>query len=80
VEGPQAAVVVGTKGVEIYTDEYGRVKVQFHWDRYGESNENSSCSVRVAQAWAGKNWGAMYIPRDDEYLDITKGDNLVICS
>ncbi len=63
VQGPQTAVVVGRAGEEIYTDEYGRVKVQFHWDRYGESNENSSCWVRVAQIWAGKNWGAMSIPR-----------------
>jgi type VI secretion system secreted protein VgrG len=63
VQGPQTAVVVGRSGEEIYTDEYGRVKVQFHWDRYGESNENSSCWVRVAQIWAGKNWGAMSIPR-----------------
>jgi type VI secretion system secreted protein VgrG len=63
VEGPQTAVVVGPKGKEIYSDEYGRVKVQFHWDRYGESNENSSCWVRVAQVWAGKNWGAIHVPR-----------------
>ncbi|MET0065429.1 MAG: type VI secretion system tip protein TssI/VgrG [Candidatus Thiodiazotropha sp.] len=63
VEGPQTAVVVGPAGEEIYSDEYGRVKVQFHWDRYGELNENSSCWVRVAQVWAGKNWGAMHVPR-----------------
>jgi type VI secretion system secreted protein VgrG len=63
VQGPQTAVVVGTQGEEIYTDEFGRVKVQFHWDRYGELNENSSCWVRVAQPWAGKNWGAIHIPR-----------------
>ncbi|MEJ2403565.1 MAG: type VI secretion system tip protein TssI/VgrG, partial [Candidatus Thiodiazotropha sp.] len=63
VDGPQTAVVVGPKGEEIYTDKYGRIKVQFHWDRYGERNENSSCWVRVAQVWAGKNWGAMHIPR-----------------
>ncbi|MEJ2466318.1 MAG: type VI secretion system tip protein TssI/VgrG [Candidatus Thiodiazotropha sp.] len=63
VQGPQTAVVVGRAGEEIFTDKYGRVKVQFHWDRYGESNENSSCWVRVAQPWAGKNWGAMSIPR-----------------
>ncbi len=63
VEGPQSAVVVGPAGEEIYTDQYGRVKVQFHWDRYGKSDENSSCWVRVAQAWAGKNWGGIQIPR-----------------
>jgi type VI secretion system secreted protein VgrG len=63
VKGPQTAIVVGKEGEEIWTDEYGRVKVQFHWDRYGERNENSSCWVRVAQLWAGKTWGAMHIPR-----------------
>jgi type VI secretion system secreted protein VgrG len=63
VEGPQSAVVVGPAGEEIHTDKYGRVKVQFHWDRYGKSDENSSCWIRVAQAWAGKNWGGIQIPR-----------------
>ena len=63
ISGPQTATVVGKSGEEIWTDEYGRVKVQFHWDRYGEKNENSSCWIRVAQAWAGKQWGAIYIPR-----------------
>ena len=63
VQGPQTAVVVGPSGDEIHTDEYGRIKVQFHWDRVGEKNENSSCWMRVAQVWAGNNWGATYIPR-----------------
>ena len=63
IQGGQTAIVVGSAGEEIYTDQYGRVKVQFHWDRYGQSDENSSCWVRVAQVWAGKNWGAMHIPR-----------------
>lgn len=63
VQGPQTAVVVGQSGEEIWTDEYGRVKVQFHWDRQGERDENSSCWVRVAQVWAGDNWGAIHIPR-----------------
>jgi type VI secretion system secreted protein VgrG len=63
VQGPQTAIVVGKAGEEIWTDQYGRVKVQFHWDRYGEDNENSSCWVRVSQPWAGKNWGAVAIPR-----------------
>jgi type VI secretion system secreted protein VgrG len=63
VQGAQTAMVVGKSGEEIFTDKYGRVKVQFHWDRYGKRDENSSCWVRVAQAWAGKNWGAIYIPR-----------------
>ena len=63
VHGPQTAVVVGPKGDEIYTDEYGRVIVQFHWDRYGTSDENSSCWVRVSQLWAGTKWGGIHIPR-----------------
>ena len=57
MQGPQTAVVVGPGGEEIYTDKYGRVKVQFHWDRYGKKNENSSCWIRVRSPWAGKNWG-----------------------
>ena len=63
VAGPQTAIVVGAAGEEIYTDKYGRVKVQFHWDREGKRDENSSCWVRVSQAWAGKNWGSIHIPR-----------------
>ena len=63
VKGPQTAVVVGKAGEEIWTDKYGRVKVQFLWDRDGKKDENSSCWLRVAQVWAGKNWGAMHIPR-----------------
>jgi type VI secretion system secreted protein VgrG len=63
VQGPQTAIVVGPGGEEIYTDEYGRVKVQFHWDREGKQDEKSSCWIRVSQVWAGANWGAMYIPR-----------------
>jgi len=63
VQGPQTAMVVGKSDDEIHTDEFGRVKVQFHWDRYGQNDENSSCWIRVSQLWAGKNWGAMHIPR-----------------
>ena len=63
VQGPQTAIVVGRDNDEIYTDEFGRVKVQFHWDRYGQRNENSSCWIRVSQLWAGAKWGAMHIPR-----------------
>jgi type VI secretion system secreted protein VgrG len=63
VQGPQTAIVVGPSGEEIYTDKYGRIKVQFHWDRVGKSDENSSCFVRVSQAWAGNKWGAIYLPR-----------------
>lgn len=63
VRGPQTAMVVGKSGEEIWTDKYGRVKLQFHWDREGKDDENSSCWVRVAQGWAGKNWGTMFLPR-----------------
>jgi type VI secretion system secreted protein VgrG len=63
VRGPQTAIVVGKAGEEIWTDKYGRIKVQFHWDRMGESDENSSCWVRVAHGWAGKGWGAISLPR-----------------
>ena len=76
VQGPQTAIVVGPQGEEIYTDQYGRVKVQFHWDREGKLNENSSCWVRVSQVWAGKNWGAMHIPRigQEVVVDFLEGD------
>ncbi|MNQ32988.1 Ice nucleation protein [compost metagenome] len=63
VRGPQTALVVGPGGEEIWTDQYGRVKVHFYWDRHDQSNENSSCWMRVSQAWAGKNWGSVQIPR-----------------
>ena len=63
VNGPQTALVVGPSGEEIFTDKYGRVKVQFHWDRRGKKNEKSSCWVSVSHPWAGKNFGAVHIPR-----------------
>jgi type VI secretion system secreted protein VgrG len=63
VHGPQTAVVVGPQGEEIYCDKYGRVKVQFHWDRYGGKDEKSSCFIRVAQWLAGPQWGAIFTPR-----------------
>ncbi len=63
VQGPQTAIVVGKKGEEIWTDKYGRIKVQFHWDRYGKLDEKSSCWVRVSQYWAGEKWGSIHIPR-----------------
>ena len=76
VQGPQTAIVTGPPGEEIYPDEYGRVKVQFHWDRYGKRNEHSSCWIRVSQAWAGKGWGAMHIPRigQEVIVDFLEGD------
>jgi type VI secretion system secreted protein VgrG len=63
VQGPQTAMVVGKAGEEIWTDKYGRIKLQFHWDRDGASDEASSCWVRVQQGWAGKSWGMTFIPR-----------------
>lgn len=63
VYGLQTAIVVGPSGEEIWLDPYGRVKVQFHWDREGKYDEKSSCWVRVAQNWAGKNWGIVFHPR-----------------
>jgi type VI secretion system secreted protein VgrG len=63
IRGPQTALVVGPSGQEIYTDKFARVKVQFYWDRDGSKDENSSCWVRCAQAWAGKSWGFVFIPR-----------------
>ena len=76
VEGAQTAIVVGPAGEEIYTDEHGRIKVQFHWDREGENNENSSCWIRVSQVWAGAGWGAMHIPRigQEVIVDFLEGD------
>jgi type VI secretion system secreted protein VgrG len=61
VHGPQTAITVGP-GDAIYTDKFGRVKVQFHWDRYGKRDEKSSCWIRVSQNWGGKGWGGMFIP------------------
>ncbi len=76
VEGVQTAIVTGPSGEEIYTDEYGRVKVQFHWDRLGKNDEKSSCWVRVSQVWAGNEWGAMHIPRigQEVIVDFLEGD------
>jgi type VI secretion system secreted protein VgrG len=76
VQGPQTAVVVGPGGEEIFTDKYGRVKVQFHWDRLGKKNEKSSCWVRVSHPWAGKNFGLVHIPRmgQEVVVDFLEGD------
>jgi type VI secretion system secreted protein VgrG len=63
IEGPQTAVVVGASGQEIFTDKYGRVKVQFRWDRQGQDDAGSSCWVRVGSPWAGQQWGMVHIPR-----------------
>ncbi|WP_338499435.1 type VI secretion system tip protein TssI/VgrG [Delftia tsuruhatensis] len=74
--GPQTAVVVGPAGDEIWTDEYGRIKVQFHWDRLGSKDQNSSCWIRVATNWAGPGFGAISIPRigHEVVVDFLNGD------
>jgi len=74
--GAQTAVVVGPPGDEIFTDKYGRVKVQFHWDREGKHNGDSSCWIRVATSWAGKQWGAISIPRigQEVVVEFVEGD------
>jgi type VI secretion system secreted protein VgrG len=76
VHGTQPALVVGKAGEEIWVDKYGRVKVQFYWDRLGKKNEDSSCWCRVSQIWAGKNWGWMTIPRigQEVLVDFLEGD------
>lgn len=71
IDGVQTAVVVGPAGEEIYTDQYGRVKVQFHWDRYGKKDETSSCWVRVSTQWAGSKWGSITIPRLGQEVVVT---------
>lgn len=76
VQGTQTAIVVGPSGEEIYTDKYGRVKVQFHWDRQGKNDANSSCWIRVGTLWAGKQWGVIHIPRigQEVIVDFIEGD------
>jgi type VI secretion system secreted protein VgrG len=76
VQGPQTAIVVGPAGEEIHTDPHARVKVQFHWDRYGKRDENSSCWIRVSQPWAGKRWGSMATPRigQEVIVEFLEGD------
>lgn len=76
VQGTQTAVVVGPAGEEIYTDKYGRVKVQFHWDREGSYNENSSRWIRVSQGMAGGQYGMMFLPRvgQEVVVDFLEGD------
>lgn len=76
ISGAQTAIVVGKSGEEIWTDSYGRVKVQFHWDQKGTNDENSSCWIRVAQGWAGKAWGMLFTPRigDEVVVSFINGD------
>jgi type VI secretion system secreted protein VgrG len=76
VQGPQTAIVTGPAGEEIWPDKYGRVKVQFHWDRLGKHDESSSCWVRVSQLWAGSSFGGIHIPRigQEVIVDFLEGD------
>jgi type VI secretion system secreted protein VgrG len=76
MRGVQTATVVGPKGEEIYCDKFGRVKVQFHWDRVGKKDEGSSCWIRVSQPWAGQNYGGMWLPRigQEVIVDFVEGD------
>jgi type VI secretion system secreted protein VgrG len=76
VTGPQTATVVGPKTSEIATDNYGRVKVRFHWDREDNEDSEASCFIRVAQLWAGSGWGAQFIPRvgQEVVVDFLEGD------
>ncbi|TKV11722.1 type VI secretion system tip protein VgrG [Citrobacter sp. wls619] len=76
VDGPQSAIVTGPEGEEIFCDEHGRVRVKFHWDRYHQKNEDSSCWIRVSQAWAGAGFGHLAIPRINQevIVDFLNGD------
>jgi type VI secretion system secreted protein VgrG len=76
IRGTQTALVVGRSGEEIDTDQHGRVKLQFHWDHVGTKDEKSSCWIRVSHPWAGKGWGAIYLPRigQEVIVDFLEGD------
>jgi type VI secretion system secreted protein VgrG len=76
IQGVQTAIVVGPPKEEIYTDNHGRVKVQFHWDRLGKKDDKSSCWIRVAQMWAGSAFGALFLPRvnDEVVVSFLEGD------
>src|SRR5262249_41170225 len=76
VEGTQTAVVVGPPGAEVFCDKYGRVKVQFHWDREGKHDLDSSCWIRVGSPWAGKRRGVVHVPMvgDEVIVDFLEGD------
>ncbi|WP_082170755.1 type VI secretion system Vgr family protein [Yersinia pekkanenii] len=76
MDGPQIAMVVGPASEEIYCDEFGRIRLQFLWDRYGQSDDQSSCWIRVTQPWAGQGWGMLAIPRigQEVVVDFLHGD------
>lgn len=75
-QGPDTAIVTGPAGKEIHTDEFGRVIVQFQWDRYGKNDENSSCWIRVSHPWAGSGFGGVHVPRigQEVLVDYLNGD------
>jgi len=76
VDGPQTATVVGKDGQEIWTDKYGRVRLQFHWDRDDKKGEDRACFVRVSQLWAGSGFGGIHLPRigQEVIVDFLEGD------
>jgi type VI secretion system secreted protein VgrG len=76
VRGSQTAIVVGGETDEIHTDKFGRVRVQFHWDREGKFDANSSCFIRVSQSWAGGRYGSIFLPRvgQEVIVDFLEGD------
>ncbi len=76
MRGLQTATVVGPEGEDVHTDEHGRVRAQFHWDREGAHDEQSTCWIRVSQVWAGNGWGAMFLPRigHEVLVDFLEGD------
>ncbi len=76
IAGLHTATVVGKSGEEIWTDEHGRIKVQFHWDREGKNDENSSCWVRVVTPWSGTGWGMVALPRmgQEVVIQFEEGD------
>jgi type VI secretion system secreted protein VgrG len=71
IAGVQTATVTGKAGEEIFTDQYGRIKVKFHWDQVGKNDENASCWIRVAHSWAGKQWGTFFLPRVGQEVVVT---------
>ncbi|WP_244136623.1 type VI secretion system tip protein TssI/VgrG, partial [Burkholderia sp. BCC0405] len=74
VSGIQSATVVGPQVSEVYTDSLGRIKVHFHWDRYKTVEADASCWIRVSQAWAGKGWGVLAMPRVGQEVLVTYVD------
>jgi type VI secretion system secreted protein VgrG len=76
IPGPQTAIVVGPPGEIIFCDKYGRIKVQFHWDRQGKMNPDSSCWIRVSNNWGGANWGGLFLPhvKQEVIVEFEEGD------